>query len=164
MPSLDKLRSLVKRFNLSDQYGTTGEEKWIALFRTLTANRTPLSGRINDEYRTKIFAHIDVTASQDDGAKKKISEADWAKVSSLLKNIVDGKVFYITEHGYLGFAEESCQKGDDVYVFCGGEVPFIVRLIGEGLFAFHGETYVHGLMDGEVMQWKNLKLERLNLK
>ena len=128
----------------------------------MTADRTPLSSRISDEYRTKNFSHINVTTTEGDNGEIKVSEAAWTKVSSLLDSIVDGKAFYMTKNGYFGFTEDLCQEGDDVYVFCGGEVPFIVRAIGDGYFAFHGETYVHGLMDGEVMGWENQQIEQLS--
>ncbi|CAN8105507.1 unnamed protein product [Discula destructiva] len=150
-----KLRGLIRSLDCTETYDATGEDSWMALFRTLTADRTPLSSRISDDYRNKNFSHISVTVPRADGnGTTQISEAAWAKVSSLLDSIVDGKVFYITRNGYFGFTEELCQEDDHVYTLCGGEVPFIVRSIGDGSFLFHGETYVHGLMDGEVQGWQ----------
>jgi len=165
-----RLRRLANNLRLPETYDATGEESWMSLFDTLTADRTPLSSRISDDYRTKNFGHIDVMVpdkGKGAGLALKVSDAAWAKVSSMLDLIVDGKVLYITRNGYLGFTEELCREGDDVYVFCGGEVPFVVRATGDGFFAFHGETYVHGLMDGEVMGWlggDDQQIEELSLK
>lgn len=62
--------------------------------------------------------------------------------------------FYITDTGYMGLAHRSCLKGDKVYLLMGGDMPFVLRHLQgvEGrqkTFQFKGESYVHGVMDGE---------------
>ncbi|KAF8851069.1 hypothetical protein BDZ45DRAFT_602030 [Acephala macrosclerotiorum] len=34
---------------------------------------------------------------------------------------------FLTEQGYLGLGQEGVRKGDIVCVFCGGDVPFLLR-------------------------------------
>lgn len=58
---------------------------------------------------------------------------------------------YLTDTGYLGLCHHSCVIGDQVYLLMGGDMPFVLRDMRNtiGSFHFKGETYVHGVMDGE---------------
>lgn len=38
-----------------------------------------------------------------------------------------------------------------IYVLMGGDTPFILRPFSGKAFAFGGESYVHGIMDGEPL-------------
>lgn len=40
-----------------------------------------------------------------------------------------------------------------VAVFKGGLVPYILRS-SEDKFSFIGDCYVHGIMNGEIMEWE----------
>jgi len=75
-----------------------------------------------------------------------------------------GRRFFITKKGYFGFGPESCQVGDLVAVLAGGQVPYIIRPVPhlsdmiratmgptlETCYTILGDSYVHGIMDGEV--------------
>ena len=50
----------------------------------------------------------------------------------------------------MGLAPPGAQTGDRVCVFLGGEVPFVLRK-KDDRYKFIGESYVHGIMDEEVM-------------
>ena len=53
----------------------------------------------------------------------------------------------------MGLVPRTAQVGDEICVFLGGYVSFVVRRIhGKEEFELVGECYVHGIMDGEVMQ------------
>lgn len=57
-----------------------------------------------------------------------------------------------TKKGYLGLGFQEPQVGDNICVLQGGNVPFILRKIGESSrFQVIGDCYVHGIMKGEVM-------------
>jgi len=64
----------------------------------------------------------------------------------------------ITEKGFLGSVPWSAEEGDDIVVFSGGELPFVIRRRegegegedGEG-YRFIGSCYVHGIMHGEAV-------------
>jgi hypothetical protein len=47
---------------------------------------------------------------------------------------------------------------DILCIFLGGNVPFILRPLGDGSYELVGEAYVHGVMDGEFMT-ENVKPE-----
>ncbi|TGJ87132.1 hypothetical protein E0Z10_g1596 [Xylaria hypoxylon] len=64
----------------------------------------------------------------------------------------------------------SAQKGDCVVVLFGGKAPFIMRSFPEiELYYLLGESYVHGIMDGEaihqprIKQFKDLKVETFHI-
>ena len=71
-----------------------------------------------------------------------------------------GRRLAVTEKGYLGLVSNDVQKGDRVAVLMGSETPFILRKRSFGGFAMIGETYIHGIMDGEIIEaWKNGTIE-----
>jgi hypothetical protein len=55
------------------------------------------------------------------------------------------KRMFKTETGYMSIAHRSVEIGDRVYVFMGGEMPFVLRPFGvsSNHFGFGGESYVH---------------------
>lgn len=65
--------------------------------------------------------------------------------------------FFISHQGYIGIGPQDSQVGDVVYVLFGGHVPFLLRELpevqqGRGSHTFVGYSYVHGIMDGEVLE------------
>jgi hypothetical protein len=68
-----------------------------------------------------------------------------------MKRAAIKRAFFVTEQGYMGLGPSSMEEGDLVYVLSGGQVPFILRptILVEG-FSLVGESYVHGIMDGEA--------------
>lgn len=63
-----------------------------------------------------------------------------------------GRRFFITEKGYMGLAPAGVQTGDKVVILFGSHVPFILRGREAGDYEVVGETYVSGIMKGEVMK------------
>lgn len=67
--------------------------------------------------------------------------------------------FFVTKKGYIGIGPPNAQPGDQVWIFHGGNVPFITRKTEENNISdghhnmlLVGDAYVHGIMDGEAMQ------------
>lgn len=70
--------------------------------------------------------------------------------------------FFVSEKGYFGLGPAAMEIGDALYVLPGGKRPFILRPAGnQVVFRTHesgkcslliGESYVHGIMDGEAMR------------
>lgn len=58
--------------------------------------------------------------------------------------------------GYLGLARRCVELGDELWVLMGLDTPCVLRQIGPGrlgeaYYAWGGEVYVHGAMDGEMV-------------
>ena len=97
-----------------------------------------------------------------------------------IETATHGRRFFTTKMGYFGFAPRKCQTGDMVVVLAGGNVPYIIRPLsriqqlrrifgyfrrGTGFlnilravfklcsttcYTILGDSYCHGIMDGEV--------------
>jgi hypothetical protein len=65
---------------------------------------------------------------------------------------------FITSKGHVGLAPGHTQEGDIVVIFRGGKFPYTLRRSENGNYVLVGETYVYGLMSGEVTNL-DLKLE-----
>ena len=61
-----------------------------------------------------------------------------------------------TEQGFLGMVPASSVVGDKICVLCGSQVLHVLRSKNHAFdvatYAYLGESYVHGLMDGEVVE------------
>ncbi|KAH9938936.1 heterokaryon incompatibility protein-domain-containing protein [Amylocystis lapponica] len=64
----------------------------------------------------------------------------------------DCRCFATTGTGYVGVVPRTAKPGDWVCALLGGEMPFVLRDKGNGQFRLIGECYLHGIMDGEVME------------
>jgi len=160
------LRELAADAISSTIYPFTTEPAWMAYFRTLTADRSALSPRIADSYRSANFARFsDVDLQHPDRIPAAIPASLWDEISRTVETIIEDKVMFVTAKGYLGLGQEACKVGDTVCIFLGGEVPFVVRAEhydeADG-YQFLGECYVHGIMDGEAMN-ENCSLEQFLL-
>ncbi|KAF1996530.1 HET-domain-containing protein [Amniculicola lignicola CBS 123094] len=72
--------------------------------------------------------------------------------------------FAVTERGYFALVPRGAKAGDAVCVFEGGYVPFIVRLTGSGSdYELVGESYVHGIMQGQAMSMSDISLVPIRL-
>jgi hypothetical protein len=56
-----------------------------------------------------------------------------------------------TAAGNLGNMPGHAEVGDKTCVLYGGRVPYVIRPCGNGEYAFIGECYLDGFMDGETM-------------
>lgn len=61
-----------------------------------------------------------------------------------------------TRKGYLALAPQETEQGDLLCVLYGGQLPFVLRK-SNSYFELIGEAYVHGIMDGEVVNSRNLR-------
>ena len=73
---------------------------------------------------------------------------------------------YRTSKGYLGLGPETLQDGDLIFIIAGSPVPFVLRKTAvQGRYRLVGETYVHGIMQGQAVQkpeelsWQEVHLE-----
>lgn len=98
-----------------------------------------------------------------EGQCKRIAIGDEERIKNKLENGAFGigispmTTFFISTQGYIGMGPEDTQVGDEVYVLFGGCVPFILRerlqaRETSGSHTFVGHAYVHGIMDGEILE------------
>jgi hypothetical protein len=58
----------------------------------------------------------------------------------------------VTEQGYIGLVPSCNQIGDEVYLLAGATVPFVLRQKNGIKFVLVGDSYIHGVMEGEVAE------------
>ena len=77
---------------------------------------------------------------------------------------VQGRSFGTTSKRYLGLFPRGTRRGDEICVFAGGHVPFVVRRKqGGASYQLVGECYVHGIMDGEIGQVEGFEMQEIKL-
>ncbi|EPE28819.1 Heterokaryon incompatibility protein, putative [Glarea lozoyensis ATCC 20868] len=73
-----------------------------------------------------------------------------------------GRRFAITEKGYMALVPPLSQAGDKVCILFNMDVPFILRQVSESTpmdYQIVGESYVHGIMDGEACRAGSLEVD-----
>ena len=71
---------------------------------------------------------------------------------------------FLSKKGYVGLGPGGLREGDLIYVLLGAYVPFILRASQDSVdHELIGEAYVHGIMDGELMQ-QDLAIETILLR
>ncbi|KAH0558888.1 hypothetical protein GP486_004482 [Trichoglossum hirsutum] len=84
----------------------------------------------------------------EEGEKKGDEERFWLDMS--LSG--EGRSFLITQRGYYCLGPWIAEPGDLCCVLLGANVPFVLRKTDkENHYRLVGETYIHGLMRGEVL-------------
>ena len=64
---------------------------------------------------------------------------------------MDKKRPFLSRKGYMGMGPVVAQRGDVIVIFMGSWIPHILRPKQGDKFAFLGEAYCDGVMDGELM-------------
>jgi hypothetical protein len=74
--------------------------------------------------------------------------------TAMLRAQYNRTLFY-TDDGCLGFASETIQPGDEVWLLCGACAPYILRPTEKpGTYTVHGDCYLHSFMCGEMLDDK----------
>ena len=105
------------------------------------------------DYQKKMAYYEDADpwfkANDDREAKKYLARL----YSREVERMAGHRKFAVTELGYMGWVPEITAKDDEVWIFEGGGVPYILRRTGgPEEYELVGETYVQGLMTGEWFQ------------
>ena len=79
------------------------------------------------------------------------------------KDAIECRKFGVTSNGYMGLFPQTTRVGDEICVISGGYIPFVVRRQSGSNFQLVGECYVHGIMNGEVMEMTELSSAEMTL-
>jgi hypothetical protein len=82
----------------------------------------------------------------------------WTTAATFAKRLCDGR-FFVTKKGYVGFAPHDAAIGDEICVFYGAAVPFVLRKSWRSGSAYKliGECYIHGIMYGEALSFEGIQ-------
>ena len=100
-------------------------------------------------YLVKMLGHQDGAISQDvrDMAAQPQSADKWSRAAS---GAASNRKFARTEKGYYVLGPKVMEVGDMICVLFGGKMPFVLRP-RNGRYLFAGECYIHGVMEGELL-------------
>jgi hypothetical protein len=104
---------------------------------------------------------------KEDRRVKEALDQDGGLYESTMHHISWYRRLFLTEGGYLGITHPSAQPGDEVILLSGGRVPFVARkssLDGQACYHLVGDSYVHGIMDGELLDTAGNKWEELHIR
>ncbi|KAK0736250.1 hypothetical protein B0T21DRAFT_366576 [Apiosordaria backusii] len=141
------------------------------LWRLLVADRMPQGGRPPQWYkRACLHGLVDGRVSDNYGnihtatsSQRKIGELTMRYFKRVESVVWQRRIFELdTFDGLFGLGPEGSKVGDVVCILYGCSVPVLLKRVKnprvEDLFEVVGETYVHGMMDGEAMdfteEWK----------
>jgi hypothetical protein len=129
-----------------------------AFWRTLVTNRTgvkkigkpPQSWGLWYEAWSKGNMTLKWLITEDENIQ---SQSDAIHVA--MRRSVAHRRFIVTEMKRIGLAPRYAREGDLICILIGCSVPVILRPAfgpgNAGLYHFIGDSYIHGIMDGEVM-------------
>ena len=80
-----------------------------------------------------------------------------------LAYVAPQRKFFTTSRGSIGLGPRSMKRGDLVCILSGGAVPFILRK-DEEYYTLIGESYVHGIMQGEAIYGAKTRFEEFRLR
>ena len=61
--------------------------------------------------------------------------------------------FFFTQNGYVGLGPEAMEESDLCYIVFGARLSFLLRPVGHQ-YVLVRESYIHGVMRGEVAEWR----------
>jgi len=143
---------LARTCALNGVYPATGEPIDLAYHRLRIWDQLPNEGLLYRLQRTSPPTQIPQPGPISyDNAKDAIVHGANEDIGMGILRKTTRKRMFKTETGYMGIAHRSIEIGDKVFVLMGGEMPFVLRPFGGNYFGFGGESYVHGIMDGEML-------------
>ncbi|KAI0491039.1 heterokaryon incompatibility protein-domain-containing protein [Xylaria cf. heliscus] len=107
---------------------------------------------------TESASHGTAAQQHDRMMKRQMDVVDDNLIEDIrISNFLPFKSVFRTSAGQVGRGAIANRVDDEVWVLAGGNVPFILRNVGEGRYKLIGECYVHGIMHGEAVVADTLK-------
>jgi hypothetical protein len=76
---------------------------------------------------------------------------DYGYIKTRIAHMISGRKILVSESGHCGLVPDHAEIGDFICVLLSCDVPVILRQVGDH-YAFIGESYVRGLMEGQVIE------------
>lgn len=128
--------------SVNEVYGTTDQVK-DALWKTPVVDRA------------YVYAWETARASEKTHSSYQAVRAGNVFEGVKYTNIAYNKLFqrrpFRSAKGYIGLGPFGICENDTIWILPGTDVPFIFRPTKDGKFTVLGEAYVHGIMDGELL-------------
>ena len=166
LASRSTLRTWEEEAKILDSY-PTGQTISVAFLETLIAS--PRSKHYETSHTAvKMFSQswrsrwLDKVLPPDVGYTSSPAAKEAHIFNEMVIKACNGRRFFRTKKGYMGLGPKDIRNGDTVSVLRGGQVPFILRKLDE-TYMLIGESYVHGIMNGEAMNDADSKIQSFRL-
>jgi hypothetical protein len=127
----------------------TGETIDAALLRTIVAD-------VKRDFDSNISRNNSMDWTNWNAPADKLTGAEYKRQNRMNVNVYKasyGRRLCWTRSGYVGITPAVTQTGDKICAFFGGKVLYVLRPVEPTVHEFVGECYVHGLMDGGILEW-----------
>jgi heterokaryon incompatibility protein (HET) len=94
--------------------------------------------------------------------EREITWKYWRTAAAFLKRLSCGR-FFVTQRGYIGVGPATTKVNDQICVFPGAVVPFVLEK-NQSTYSLIGECYVHGIMYGESKNFPDIKQQAFVLE
>ena len=84
-------------------------------------------------------------------------------MNPIVETVTHNRRLFVTEKGYLGIAPATTELGGAVCVLFGSQMPMDLRQEDDH-WLFVGQTYIHGIMDGEALEGVDVEKTRFILR
>ncbi|KAF7189464.1 Heterokaryon incompatibility protein 6, OR allele [Pseudocercospora fuligena] len=145
-------------------------EQHVAIARTITADQDRGKKLSVEDVVKRYDALLEFLRRSDDDTspvnREELLEEE--RLHLAFANFLRGRVFFITEKGHFGLAQEGLIYGDSIAVVQGAPIPLIMRpMAGSGPqsndYRLLCEAFVLGIMDGEAWQDQYVPIEEVQL-
>ena len=147
-----------------------------AFWKTLAADSTPLGDPAPSSFggeHSKVLQYLElINHCHYDVAKvATMSRAQELETFSNESVFVDvwfraayQRRFCSTTGGRMGLVPNAALQGDLIAIIRGADVPLVLRTTERGMYELIGECYIHGIMQGEALQGRDVQVQDLCLQ
>jgi hypothetical protein len=110
----------------------------------------------NEDQRTVFVSRSGMGQTAMNWLKNASENGEPEVYTAMVQNFCYSRTFFITSGGRMGIGPADSMQGDAIAVIPGGAVPYVIRndatTPSGSAWAFVGESYISGLMDGEAIE------------
>ena len=157
----DFMRVVRQWLNMAESLLSRGTISKDAFWRTLIGNNGGYIYPAPEQYGSHFASYLSIAALRKRDHLEALfirqagetNKANPLLYQASLAYVAPNRKFFTTTRGFIGLGPRSIRPGDSVCIFGGGRVPFLLRKDGDH-HRLVGESYVHGLMEGQAIDNK----------
>ncbi|KAL9118904.1 MAG: hypothetical protein Q9187_004543 [Circinaria calcarea] len=154
----DFMRIVRQWLNMAEPLMSRGTISKDAFWRTLIGNNGGYMYPAPEQYGDHFASYLSIAALPKTDYLEALfikqagdsNEANPLLYQASLAYVAPNRKFFTTTKGFIGLGPRSMRPGDSVCIFSGGRVPFVLREDGDQ-HRLIGESYIHGLMEGQAI-------------
>ncbi|KAF1967161.1 HET-domain-containing protein [Bimuria novae-zelandiae CBS 107.79] len=142
------------QYGLPNEKYKMSEKRWDEFWRTMTCNHNYRALRAPSSHESGLRQYMELLEADSTRDEEYLLQRFPAAQAFERSMIVWAKNrrFCSTKSGRIGWVPRDTKENDLICVLYGGQVPYVLRPC-EGGYKLVGECYIHGLMEGEAIEW-----------